>query len=307
MSRIWFARGLRGMLAKRIQLDLFRQGFVVGSPEKFVDGDFGGNTEAALRGLQAARSIELTGSVNEATWAQLTVDALPTLFERCLGVTAAFEGHGFGLLKGNFDGAGLTWGIIGFTLANGEIQSLIKDAEVAVPGTLSRVLGDLAPSWNHQVSATITSQVAWADSLSLGTSKSDVSPIWKAAFARLGDEPVVKRLQMQRAYEKYFVPAATTARRLRLSTELGVALAFDCHVQNGKSRVTAVNSLVNIVGSLPEPQMRLQLANEIANLSSPRWQEDVRQRKIALANGSGQVHGKHYNLANWGLLETMAQ
>ena len=31
------------------------------------------------------------------------------------------------------------------------------------------------------------------------------------AFARLGDEPVVKRLQLQRAYDAYFVPAAATA------------------------------------------------------------------------------------------------
>jgi hypothetical protein len=39
----------------------------------FVDGDFGGNTETALKALQARR--------------------------------------GFGLLQGSFDGGGLTWGM----------------------------------------------------------------------------------------------------------------------------------------------------------------------------------------------------
>jgi hypothetical protein len=55
MNRIWFAKGLRGMIAKRIQVDLLRQGFFVGAADKFADGVFGGDTESALRTLQASR------------------------------------------------------------------------------------------------------------------------------------------------------------------------------------------------------------------------------------------------------------
>lgn len=40
---------------------------------------------------------------------------IPAALDRSLQVTAAFEGHGFGMLQGNWDGAWLTWGIIGFT------------------------------------------------------------------------------------------------------------------------------------------------------------------------------------------------
>jgi len=32
----------------------------------------------------------------------------------------------------------------------------------------------------------------------------------------------------------------------------------------------------------------------------------VRERKLALANGQGSVHGRHYNLASWGLIEVAA-
>lgn len=141
MARFWFAKGLRGMIAKRIQLDLLRQGFFVGSADKFADGVFGGDTDAALRKLQASRGLSTTGAVDEFTWQQLTTDPIPSLFERCLSVTADFEGHGFGLLQGNFDGAGMTWGVIGFTLSNGEIQSLLHEVEISAPGTLDRVLG----------------------------------------------------------------------------------------------------------------------------------------------------------------------
>lgn len=306
MARTWFAKGLRGMIAKRIQLDLLRQGFFVGPPDKFADGVFGNDTTAALSRLQTSRSLPVTGAVDDATWQQLTHDPLPTLFERCLSITAEFEGHGFGLLQGNFDGAGLTWGVIGFTLSNGEIQKLLAEAEAAVPGTLDRVLGPLAAVWRAKMALPLAKQVAWADGISSGPDKSRVPPEWKDAFARLGDEPIVKRLQMQRAYDAYFVPAAATWRRLKMSSELGVALCFDCHVQNGASRVQAVDELAPLAGSIGEADMRSRLANRVADLSSPRWREDVRGRKTTIALGEADFRSRHYRLADWGLGEFAA-
>ncbi|HQR19747.1 MAG TPA: peptidoglycan-binding protein [Burkholderiaceae bacterium] len=306
MARTWFAKGLRGMIAKRIQLDLLRQGFFVGPPDKFADGVFGNDTTTALSRLQAARSLPLTGTVDETTWQQLTHDPLPTLFERCLSITAEFEGHGFGLLQGNFDSAGLTWGVIGFTLSNGEIQKLLAEAEAAVPGTLDRVLGPLAAIWRAKTALPLAKQIAWADGISSGPDKSRVPPEWKDAFARLGDEPIVKRLQMQRAYDAYFVPAAATWRRLKLSSELGVALCFDCHVQNGASRVQAVDELAPLAGRIGEADMRSRLANRVADLSSPKWREDVRGRKTTIALGEADFRSRHYRLADWGLGEFAA-
>lgn len=306
MARTWFGKGLRGMIARRIQLDLLRQGFFVPPAEAFADGVYGNDTVGTLARLQAARGLAPTGAVDTATWSQLTVDPLPTLFERCLSITAEFEGHGFGLLQGNFDGAGLTWGVIGFTLSNGEIQRLLAEAEATVPGTLDRVLGPLAAVWREKTALPKAQMLQWADAISVGGDKSGVRPEWKQAFARLGDEPVVKRLQMQRAYDAYFVPAAATARRLGLVSELGVALAFDCHVQNGTSRVQAVAELAPLKGRLPEAQMRLRLAQRVADLSAVRWREDVRGRKTTLAQGGGPFRGRSYQLAHWGLTEEEA-
>ena len=306
MNRTCFSRGLRGMTAKRIQLDLLRQGFVAGPPDKFVDGDYGGHTEAALRALQTKRQLPATGAVDTATWQQLTTDPLPTLFERCLGLTADFEGHGFGRLEGNFDGAGLTWGIIGFTLSNGEIQQLLSEAEQVVPGTLARVLGPLAPVWLDLMKQPRAKQVAFADSISSGPGKGNVPPEWRQAFAALGDEPVVKRLQMQRAYDAYFVPATATAKQMKLESELGIALAFDMHVQNGTSRKKAVAELASLAGTLPEPEMRRRLAQRVAAYSNAAFSADVLSRKTTIAEGQGQVHGRSYRLAAWGLSEEKA-
>jgi hypothetical protein len=231
---------------------------------------------------------------------------LPTLFERCISITAEFEGHGFGLLQGNFDGAGLTWGVIGFTLSSGEIQALLKDVEAALPGTLDRVLGPLASVWRAKTALPNSQQVTWADSISSGASKTEVPPEWKSAFARLGDEPVVKRMQLQRAYDVYFVPAAATARKLHLASELGVALCFDCHVQNGRSRVQAVAELSPLAGQISEAEMRIRLANRVADLSADRWRADVRGRKTTIASGGGRFRNRDYLLVNWGLADLPA-
>jgi len=302
MPRTWFSQGLSGAIARDIQANLLKQGFFAGDHDKFMDGDFGGHTATALMQLQAARSLPQTGAVDDATWAQLTVAPVPTLFERCLGLTASFEGNGYTQIEGNFDGAGLTWGIIGFTLSNGEIQGLLREIEQTAPGTLARVMGaDLAAQWAAHTAQPIAQQLAWADSISSGGNKTVLPRDWVDAFARLGTEPLVQRLQMHHAYDSYFVPAAATASTLGLTTELGLALCFDAHVQNGKARVLAVQDLMRAGRAATEAQQRIAFAQAVAAHANPRYHDDVLARKMTVATGAGSVHGRAVRLAPWGL------
>jgi len=307
MPRVYFSKGCKGMIAKRIQTDLQRQGFVVGDPLTFADGDFGGKTQTALQALQIARGLPVTGAVDGATWQQLTTDPLPSLFERCLQVTADFEGHGFGLAEGNFDGAGITWGVIGFTLSNGEIQAILKAAEQQAPGTLARVMGPLAAQWQAITAKPLSQQIDWANAMSSGPAKEGLPAAWLQAFARLGDESVIKRIQMQRAYDRYFVPCAAVAAQLKLRSELGVLLAFDVHVQNGGFKPDAVAQAGALPAGTPEPVRREKLAEWVAQSARPKYQADVLSRKKTIALGQGVVHGAPYTLSSWGLGEEIAR
>ncbi len=38
------------------------------------------------------------------------------------------------------------------------------------------------------------------------------------------------------------------------------------------------------------------VANRRAEAANPQWIEDVRTRKLCIANGEGTVHGRFYNL-----------
>ena len=302
MSRTWFSKGLRGSIAMDIQANLLKQGFFAGDHDKFMDGDFGNDTAIAVNQLQAARSLPPTGAIDDATWGQLTVAPIPTLFERCLGLTASFEGNGFTLIEGNFDGAGLTWGIIGFTLSNNEIQGLLDEVEQAVPGTLVRVMGaTLAQEWATRTALPLKAQVAWADSISTGANHDGLPPEWVDAFQRLGQEPLVQRLQMHHAYDKYFVPCVATANSLQLTTELGIALCFDLHVQNGTARVEGVQDVLAAGLTDTEAARRVALAQAVASHVGPTYRADVLARKMTCATGAGVVHGRACALPNWGL------
>ncbi len=294
------------MIAKRIQHDLQRQGYASGDPLKFADGDYGARTQAAVQALQAARGLPVTGGIDAATWQALSAEPLPSLFERCLQVTAAFEAHGFGMAKGNFDGAGITWGVIGFTLASREIQSILAAAERQTPGTLARLMGPLAAQWQTIAAQPLAQQIAWADAMSSAPGKQGLPAEWRLAFARLGDEAGIKRIQLQRAYDRYFVPCAAAAAPLRLQSELGILLAFDVHVQNGGFKRDAVVQATALPAATPEAVRREQLAEWVALSARSQYRADVRSRKITIARGQGIVHGAAYTLAAWGLGEEMA-
>lgn len=62
------AVGAHGHLVATVQADLRLAGYLQVGP---VDGSFGPQTEAALRAFQAAHRLQVTGSVDQATWKAL--------------------------------------------------------------------------------------------------------------------------------------------------------------------------------------------------------------------------------------------
>ena len=300
MSRTYFARGIKGLIVSRMQDVLTAGGFYTGK----VDGDYGGGTARAIGSAQSQLRIAPTGSVDESTWQGLMHAPIPSLFERCLQLTSCIEGHGFTMIAGNFDGAGLTWGIVGFTLLHGELQKIVLDVFASNPAVVNRSFGDRADELLRMMQAPAAQQMAWADSISTGRDNGSALEPWRSAFFRFGSEEIVQRRQLGRAHDVYFDPALETARGLGLTTELGAALCFDIHVQNGgirKSTRTAIEA-----GRSPrasERTLRALIANSVADAAKPRWREDVRKRKLAIASGAGEVHGVPLALESWGLGE----
>ena len=104
MERIFFQRApsgfrtVQGGLIRRIQQTLSDQGFY----RDIIDGIYGNKTEQALLTFQQQNSLPVTGKIDDKTWKSLTSSDVPNLNERCLQVTADFEGTGFSKIVGNF-------------------------------------------------------------------------------------------------------------------------------------------------------------------------------------------------------------
>jgi len=94
--------------------------------------------------------------------------------------------------------------------------------------------------------------------------------------------------------------------RFDVRTEQGLALCFDIAVQNGGIDQTEGARIQRKIAQSPpasQRDLRIIIANVVAENSRPRFIEDVRRRKLTVATGTGTVHGSKYDLKTWGLDE----
>ena len=149
------------------------------------DGDFGKITVGAVRRWQKANGFPERDAIDVQQWHRITGGPAPSIFDLCLNVTADYEGTRFDRVVGNFDGAGITFGLIGFTLANGEIRRLLTALETLRPGIVANAFGALYPELMSILAASKAEQLSWADNISLGAQKVEVAKPWKDAFQRV--------------------------------------------------------------------------------------------------------------------------
>jgi len=294
--RTVFGVGAFGEIIKNMQGALTQAGF----DSKGTDGFYGANTSSAVAAFQGAKAFPPTGILDDVSWQALMTVPLPSPGDRSLQLTASIEGHGFGLAVGNFDGALLTWGIIGFTLRSGELQSIVLAVNQSSPQIVQEAFGTYNAELLNLMRASVADQQSWAQQRTLPNG--GLAEPWKSMFAAFGSYAEVQQEQVKHVQTDYLSHAIQTAKKLGFSSELGLALCFDICVQNGSITSAAMNEISQKrTGATSEAEFRAIVANAVADASQPTWREDVRTRKLTIANGKGTVHGHDYLLENWGL------
>ena len=251
-----------------------------------------------MRAYQNDAGVPATGAASDVDWTAITDTPVPGLEARCLQLTSTFEGHGYTLVQGNWDNAWITWGIIGFTLKHGGIQSIVRHLRQSAPECIVQGFGDDAARFLQVMDGSAADQEAWANTISIGAK---IAEPWRTHFQNFGSLPAVQAEQRARAHTDYFVPAMKTAAVLGCRSELGVALCFDIQVQNGGVSAALQQTLLNETAGQLEPAVRERIANVVADHALARFRDDVRARKLSIARGQGTVHGRTVTLANWGL------
>ncbi|WP_404926298.1 D-Ala-D-Ala carboxypeptidase family metallohydrolase [Mesorhizobium sp. ORM16] len=295
-------RRVNGPVIMAIQLALVRNGQAIDP-----DGDFGSITAGALQRWQAANGLPQTNNVTESEWVRLTGCPVPSLFDVCLGVTSDFEGTKFDRVVGNFDDQGLTFGLIGFTLVNGELKALLTRIETLKPGSVAIAFGALYPELMTVLDLPGPQKQQWANTVSFGPNRMEVAEPWKKAFLRIGSFPHARRAQMERARSVYWEKALGHLDSFEPAgkprTDFDAAFWYDTAVQNSLS--SNETQLLSTAGasSLTGSALRERFAQVIADGSLDRWRDDVLTRKRTFVGGTGTVHGSAYDLGAWGLAD----
>ncbi len=289
-------QNVRGPLIQSVQAQLNAKGFNAGT----VDGVWGDNTMRALRAWQSANGINPSGEIDDQTWAQLTASAVPDLSQRALQLTGDWEGTGYTGANGNFDGQGITWGVVGFTWGNSELQRILGEVRALYPAIFTRAFGNLEPQIVNILGQPLASQMAWARSIS--TNGGDkIAPQWAAAFKALGAASEVQQIENHHA-QHYWDAGAQLAANFRLQSEAGLALCFDIAVQN-KVTHDLLADIQRTIGSpgMSEADKMRAIAHVVASHANPKYYTDVLTRKMAFVTGQGAVHGARYDITCWGI------
>jgi hypothetical protein len=287
-----------GGLIETLQRKLTALGF----DTKGIDGVYGRDTEQAIRAWQTQAGLAADGRVSEQAWQAITQTAVPSLRERALQITADFEGTGFSKVCGNFDDAWLTWGIVGFTLYNGELKQLLLQIRQTHPATFSAAFTTLEDDLIEILNGPRAEQLAWANDISRGPKKYDVRDDWKQCFKRLGAAAEVRAMQLAWTEHKYFARAEKDLAKFPIKGERAYALMFDVAVQNGGVTAEEEAEIKDWIQANPgAPQQELLKAIAKIEAVNSKAYADVLSRKMALATGKGAVHGSDYFIDAWGV------
>ncbi|HEV2865889.1 MAG TPA: DUF2272 domain-containing protein [Allosphingosinicella sp.] len=244
--------------------------------------------------------------------------------QKAVEITSTFETGkrgGFFGLTGNFDGQGLSFGLVNWTIGTGSLQPLLrvfasshKDRWNAIFGAdAARFLAILsikakdAVKQQHRFAVEEMNRT-WVEK---GKRKWAVREPWAGYFLRLSEDTEFRKIQIRYVRDllsrgEYF------CRYFKLTSEAAFAFMFDAVSSHGKwwltkkfagqekrrllleARLAALASTYG-AGKVPEGDVLLEIADVLAATSAPRWAHNVRQRKRWFVTGehprAKELHG----------------
>jgi hypothetical protein len=310
--------GSRGPEVLQIQQRLTELRLYSGPP----DGVFGGGTDSAVRAFQGSKGLAIDGKVGAGTWsalfngADLPVPAVTrqSLDHQCLALTGGFETNHpppdcFAGLSGDFDDQGISFGVLQWNIGQGSLQPLLTQMNQNHPDLLGQVFGPNYSALVAMLRETLDQQLVWARSIQDPIRHVLFEP-WQGQFKTLGRLQEFQEVEAQSAAE-IFRQALALCNEFGVSSQRAVALMFDIKVQSGGIKSWVKPQILSDFeqleqsgsGDAPLEVARLSIiATRSAASANPKWVADVQNRKLAIANGGGTVHGNLYDLeAQYGI------
>src|SRR5215831_5493034 len=282
-----------------------------------------------------------TGYQTSLESAKSALDVLSPSELKAVRITSTFEtgrAGGFGGLTGNFDGQGLSFGLLNFTIKAGSLIPLLKEFISKYPRRYSAAFGKDADRFKEIVFATkpdpanpkqrirdVERQMAFVNNkmnaIPREAKGNRIIEPWRTYFRRLEEDPEFKKIQVK-AVRGALDHARDWFKKFGFKTERGFAFMFDLVSSHGGwwldarkfkgRRIELLKSMLDkkraVLGRnmLTELETMEVIANMIAQVSSQKWQHDVLVRKLWFVRGSGTVHGRRYDIKkNFGVTDNV--
>lgn len=239
-------------------------------------------------------------------------DRAAAINKLALEITGSFEGKGFTQISGDFDGQGVSAGILQWNFGQGSLQEKILRPYLEKFGSID-ALGIFPQPMDVAAHMSTSQGVAYARTHMVDASKGG-NPMklqWRAAWEKFLGRLDVISLQVDAAN-------GVLAKARKLAQDWGypespraICFFFDIVTQNGSmstvskpaaNRNECLSYLANagsnkgiwgraIEGASDEMLVLFQAAYLRARKSNPQWFSDVFSRKGTIALGVGTVHG----------------
>lgn len=253
------------------------------------------------------------------------LDALSPSELKAVRITSTFEtgrAGSFGGLTGNFDGQGLSFGLMNFAWKAGSLHTLLKAFLRDHPAAFASVFGPDAARFQDVVSATkpdpdhpkrrvrdLDLQMDFARKV-LNDSANKIRKPWSDHFGRLERSPEFSQIQVG-AVRKALERARYWCNYFGLKSERAFVFMFDLVSSHGGAWLNAPkfhdrrrNILRSMLAAkekqtgapLTELEKLEVIARMIAAVSDERWRAKVLVRKLWFVKGTGKVHGTAWDL-----------
>jgi hypothetical protein len=237
---------------------------------------------------------------------------------KALEITATLETGGpfkFYGLTGNFDGQGLSFGLVNWTIGTGSLQPLLLAFAKEEPAGWARIFGGDADAFLKAVQADKKVGHKFAveimnDQKVVKTSKGhktvwSIKEPWKSYFKALSEHDAFRRIQV-RFVRPMLKKADEYCRKFGFKSEMAFAFMFDAVSSHGQwwltkkfivggkkvpTRQLLIDQRLSFLKtmlpawSLTERDQLNIIADVLAATSSPKWAENVRIRKHWFTGG----------------------
>lgn len=229
-----------------------------------------------------------------------------TIFDTCIKITSLFEGSNYSTVSENFDGMGLSCGVLQFNLGQGTLQAYILNHINEMAYTFPLPIAPLMYSSKEHA-------VIWHKDNCCDIN-GKLKDEWRFAWEMFMVQPEVINLQKQ-ACSKYFQRAKEICGIVGFTHQnrRAMAWAFDLAVQSWSLGIdgpeanrSQAESIIQIYGTdnymlwngidMTEEQQILLIASHLRALKcKPEWRNVFFTRKATIALGIGIVNRQKHD------------